>query len=428
MRVPKAMQFDVGKLSSFHQQTEGLAHSVRVERLAEGCVEVPMPPSPPPALAFTDGGWTVSVVADEASEYMSPQVLFGADGLPAIFHQAPTGVVGPEGENETGLTMTQCADSRCSQATSGDAIALDMWAGGTFVLDGEGLPIAAYWSYETGQMLGFARCDDAVCSGVTSAELFEADAWANPDIAVASNGLAVMAFQNYTFNPGPIQVAFCVDAACSSVDVVDLDSDCLDADCNRFWVYNTTSLALTPDDRPVVVYTPGSGKLRLVVCDDPRCSSFTASTVDDTGSNGEAARVTIGLDGNPVIGYYADGTAKLAFCLDPLCEQVTVAELGESIRDAWYGPRMAVLGDGRIAVAYSAPTDSPRLAVCSYPCADPVVSVLADVTGSYSIVAGPDGLPLIAFIDGAESINGPPYEIPGQLVDAKCTDPSCLLG
>ncbi len=286
--------------------------------------------------------------------------------------------------------------------------------------------MAAFWSYDTGQALGFARCDDAACSSATRAELLEADAWANPDIAVRSDGLVVMAFQNYTFNPGPIQVAFCADAACSTVDVVDLDFDCVDAGCERFWVHNTVTVALTPDDRPVVVYASGSGRTRLVVCEDPRCTSFSASTLDDTGGESEAARVAMGPDGNPVIGYYADGTAKLAFCLDPLCNQVSIAELGLSIRDPWRPPRVAVLGDGRIAVSYAAPPDRLHLAVCSYPCSDPTVYVLADVTGPYTMAAGPDGLPLIAFVEGVKYLDEPPHSVPGHLVVAKCTDPNCL--
>ncbi|MEE8330622.1 MAG: hypothetical protein V3R84_02540, partial [Acidimicrobiia bacterium] len=422
--VALAMGTDGNPLLAYHTGSD----LVLIRCVDPACVEAPPPAPPPPALAFTDTAWTINVAAEVVFDNYGPQVLFDAEGLPIILHNAPTGTVGPEGENEWGLARADCEDSSCSQVTNIDPAELNTWFGANWAIDGQGRVVSTFWSYDTDRMLGFARCDDVACSSATTTELFVADAWANPDIAIASDGLAVMAFQNYTFNPGPIQVAFCADAECSSVDVVDLDFDCVDADCNRFWVHNSTALALTPDDRPVVVYTSSSGLLRLVVCEDARCSSFEASTLDDTGGASEAAEVTIGPDGNPVVGYYADGTAKLAFCLDPHCDEVAVAELGESIRDAWALPRMAVLGDGRIAVAYSAPTDSPRLAVCSYPCTDPAVSVLVGVTGSYSLGVGPDGLPLIAFIDGADWSDEPPYEIPGRLVVAKCADLSCLGG
>ena len=390
------------------------------------CVDVPPPAPAPEALSFSDPGWTLHVAADDQAVDRNPTVVFDTDGLPVIFHETPR-QLGPDGEIETsGFAVTFCADQSCSRATTSDPLAVDLGFGGSFALDGEGLPVAVFWrppwSNDTGRMLGYARCDDPACSSATHTELFEGDAAAKPDIAIGSDGLMVMAFQNMTINNGPIQVAFCVDMACSSVDVVDLEIDCVDAACERYWVHNTVTLALTPDDRPVVVYASPSGRTRLMVCDDPRCSTYSAQTLDDNGSEQETAQVAIGPDGNPIIGYYTDEMVRLAFCLDPFCDQVTIAELGDSAQYMLGPPRVAVLGEGRIAVGFASPTYSNRLAVCSYPCSDPTVYVLAD--GLYTIAAGPDGLPLIAFAPSGDNLDEPP----SQLVVAKCTEPDCLGG
>ena len=66
----------------------------------------PAPAPAPGALSFSDPGWTTHVAADEAFDWPRPAVAFDADGLPVIFHQGPTGQLGPEGETKSGLAVT----------------------------------------------------------------------------------------------------------------------------------------------------------------------------------------------------------------------------------------------------------------------------------------------------------------------------------
>jgi hypothetical protein len=70
---------------------------------------------------------------------------------------------------------------------------------------------------------------------------------------------------------------------------------------------------------PVVSYA--SAGLKLIVCDDPICSSKTVRILDASVQGGTDVSMRLSSSGNPVISYYDEdnGNLKLIVCNNPTC-------------------------------------------------------------------------------------------------------------
>ena len=165
---------------------------------------------------------------------------------------------------------------------------------------------------------------------------------AEPALIVGADGFGLLAY--YDRANGDLKVAHCVDAACSAVTTVTVDS--------MGDVGGRASLALRPGGLPVISYEDTTNaQLKLALCADPLCT--TASTVViDSGlarlrQNNAAA---LASDGRPLVAYLTaaavPGPARLktAHCEDAGCSTTTVSDVSQAWTSAM---ALVVAGDGR---------------------------------------------------------------------------------
>ena len=185
-----------------------------------------------------------------------------------------------------------------------------------------------------------------VLSFAVPAAAAQIDAAGEPSLVIGSDGLGLVAYKDTTSLD--LKVAHCVDAACSAVTTVTVDST---GD-----VGGRASLALRPGGLPVISYEDATnGDLKLALCADALCSTASTVVVDPDLLHGDGGRteVAIGGDGLPLIAYVSgalpviNGGLRVAHCNDPLCATATITELAEAYGNA----ALRIAGDGRGTVA-----------------------------------------------------------------------------
>jgi hypothetical protein len=172
-----------------------------------------------------------------------------------------------------------------------------------------------------------------------------------PSLVIGSDGLGLVAYKDEAGLD--LEVAHCVDAACSAVTTVTVDS--------AGDVGGRASLALRPGGLPLITYEDATnGDLKLALCADALCSAATTVVVDPDLQPGGTGRteVAIGGDGLPLVAYVngaiglANGRLRVAHCEDLACGTTTISELG----DAYGAAALRIGGDGLGTVAWSVRT------------------------------------------------------------------------
>jgi Calx-beta domain-containing protein len=151
----------------------------------------------------------------------------------------------------------------------------------------DGLGIVAYRAGATND-LEVAHCMDAACSAVTTAVVDSAgDVGYRATMVIAPNGRPVISYLDVT--NGDLKVAFCADPVCATASMVVLDPDVgisSQPDAGR------TAIAVGADGLVLVAYTdmePGvpppphfvNDRLKIVHCDDAACATRTTTNVMD---------------------------------------------------------------------------------------------------------------------------------------------------
>jgi hypothetical protein len=239
-------------------------------------------------------------------------------------------------------------------------------------------------------------------------------------IAIGTDGNPVISYLDATHND--LKVARCNDPICAgrneTLSTVDAATH----------VFADTSLAIGTDGNPVISYYDGTNdSLKVARCNDPACAGGdeTLSTVDVTSDVGFYNSLEIGVDGNPVVGYWdaANGDLKIARCNDPACAggDETLSTV-DSPGTVGFTISLAIGSDGNPVVSYWDQTNRRlKVARCNDPaCAGGVtLSAVDSVLGfDSSITIGTDGNPVVAYDDG----------LPGHLKVVRCNDPACANG
>jgi hypothetical protein len=185
-----------------------------------------------------------------------------------------------------------------------------------------------------------------------------------------------------------------------------------------------TSVTIGIDGLPIISYYAAiAGALKVAHCDDATCSSFTVSTIDDVGDVGEDSSIAIGTDGLPIISYRDNTTGdrklKVAHCHDVACNGATITTLASGGVVGWF-TSIAIGTDGLPIISYYH-SGVLKVAHCndaactSATISEPTVDV--DDFGGFwtSIAIGIDGLPIISYYDGGS----------GELKVAHCDDVVC---
>lgn len=225
-------------------------------------------------------------------------------------------------EVDQGLRIVTCEDPRCedSSTVTVPTAGHDGYRA-SLALNRANHPVIAYG---TNAGINLIFCDDAVCTGTTTATptagrveaftsatsltLTEAD---HPVLAYSNNG---------------IQVVVCSDPACTSAASKTVDSIINNSHNDRT---RPPALSLDGDGHPVIAYADyDNSRLRLAVCEDPRCDGVSNTTVSTPSQVHGASAVavdntgltTIAHIGDPVIDpHFRRYVVGITACDDPRC-------------------------------------------------------------------------------------------------------------
>ena len=321
--------------------------------------------------------------------------------LPAVSAPAP----GPG----TITTPALAADTaRTAGVTSSVAIGTD------------GLPLISYYSGGSGDLV-VAHCDDALCATTTTTHIdTPGDVGRFTSIKIGTDGLGIIAYTSRV-NPDnrtitdDLKVAHCVDVACTSATITNLDSfSTVDA---------KPSVAIAGDGLPTIAYQDDTGgqsagsvtKIKVTHCRNPACTSASVSTTIDTvppnGGSGEGEPGGVSMAASPTgllyIGYVSGQRAlKIATCFDPACQNVLpyVAEQAPAGYTGWF-PSLAIGRDGLPLVSYFR-DGGLSVAHCVNISCSGITATTVDVHvgislggQDVSLAIGADGLGVISYFD-----------------------------
>jgi hypothetical protein len=168
------------------------------------------------------------------------------------------------------------------------------------------------------------------------------------------------------------------------------------------------------DGVPVVAFVnTNSDDIKLTVCNDANCSSYTTRTIDSTVQNGYPS-LAISPDGKPVISYWDAGVNRLylAICADAACSSSTIVD----VLSGGVYPSLAITSDGKPVISYGGSgviVTACDDAACSTKTTR-TVDAASNIITSTSLALTPDGKPVIGYMD-----------VSGKLKLAICGDATC---
>ena len=241
--------------------------------------------------------------------------------------------------------------------------------------------------------LEVAHCVDTACSSVTTATIGEPDHFAFDEVSITigSDGLGLITF----IDPKGLfpTVAHCENVACSTATVTAVDT-------SNF--RNGSSVTIGADGLGLMSYE-ASSHLKVTHCSNLDCSSFTNATLDSDFDVGGWSSITTGSDGLGLISYHDrdNGSLKVAHCSDITCSSATTATIDSG--DTGGFTSITIGSDGLGLVSYEAPQTHAgplKVAHCSnIACSEATTTTLdpdGDLFGT-AITTGVDGLGLVTF-------------------------------
>ncbi|MFL5799364.1 MAG: hypothetical protein ACJ77A_15705 [Actinomycetota bacterium] len=215
-----------------------------------------------------------------------------------------------------------CTDVRHLNIAEGYGITASL----SLTLGADGLPIASYWSPNTGRELRTAQCDNPTCTAginISQAEANPGDPNLNlvgveTSIAIGADGLPVIA--HWDEHDGDLIVTHCGNAACSFGN-----QSTTAVEGSGAQLGSLPSIAIGSDKLPVMTYFDDTANVLLLTrCNDVACAGQDESlTTVDTGTDGPSS-ITIGVDGLPIISYAKGGLLKTAHCGNAACDSGNV--------------------------------------------------------------------------------------------------------
>jgi hypothetical protein len=271
-------------------------------------------------------------------------LAIGADGL---------GLVSYFDATNGDLKVAHCQNVACSIAATAT---LDSEGGPSSIAVGvDGRALIAFVANEA---LNVAHCSDVVCSTTTLATIDVVQGETHPSIAIGADGLGLISYSNHAEDNPRIDVAHCLDVACSAatiatpwpcfceqitsiaigsdglglISAADIDSNlavvhCSNLDCSAgtptyvgLSLVRAGSIAVGIDGFGLVSSIMGDGQgLHVTHCEDVACSTATNTAVDPSGFAEGYTSISIGADARPLISYYHDSDLKVAHCSNPSC-------------------------------------------------------------------------------------------------------------
>ncbi|MEX1253390.1 MAG: flexitail domain-containing putative surface protein [Dehalococcoidia bacterium] len=217
------------------------------------------------------------------------------------------------------LQLLHCNDPNCAggdDSTQSPDTASGVGDYTSLTLDSVGNPVASYYD-DTNDNLKLLHCNDPNCAGA-------GDSIQSPDTAGAVGPYTSLVLDaagnpvvSYSGN-GDLKVLHCNDPYCVGANESIQSPDTTD----NIW---DTSLVLDAAGNPVVsYYTPTTGDLKLLHCNDPNCAGGNDSiqSPDTGGDVGQFPSLALDAAGNPVVSFsdsFGDNELKVIHCNDPNC-------------------------------------------------------------------------------------------------------------
>ena len=295
------------------------------------------------------------------------------------------------------LKVLHCDDPNCSGDESANISSPDTsghWVGWytSLVLDGSGNPVVSYYDGGYGD-LRVLHCDDPKCSGDESANITSPDTGGDvgwyTSLALDGSPTHNPVVSYYDSSNKDLKVLHCDDPKCSGDESANISSP----DTSGHWVGQFTSLVLDGSGNPVVSYKDVTNGVKVLHCDDPKCSGDESANITspDT-SGGEFWYTSLVLDGspthNPVVSYYhrwPNYDLKVLHCDDPKCSGDESANISSPDTGGNVGAytSLALDGSGYPVVSYWDGTNFDlKVLHCDNPkCAAAAVGGIAELPG-----------------------------------------------
>jgi hypothetical protein len=326
----------------------------------------------------------------------------------ALFLVAPT-IAAAASTDDRGAPQPDSIVSLDTALDTGDHV--DM------VLDAAGNPVISYFDATNGD-LRVLRCTNPDCSGTQTAVSPDPDSATNvvglyTSIALTSTNMPVIAYADQT--TGELKVLACNTVDCSGPQ-----------DATGFTAGGPTSISLElAGDAPVVVFqdnAAGGQTLGFLRCEELTCGHTVMPITLDAQ---EINYPSLALDaaGNPVIAYFylGAGDLRLIHCDDPRCSGTEPFEVPDDDIDAGLFPSVRLDQSGNPVIAYYVGNLGLRLLTCSNPeCSGTQTPIdITEVTGGQrpSLVLDDAGHPVISY----SSFPGDDLGLL-RCVDATCAD------
>jgi hypothetical protein len=236
-------------------------------------------------------------------------------------------------------------------------------------------------------------------------------------MAIGIDGLPIISEQDSVATH--LKIVHCTNTACGTKDA----PSTIDA-ANSTGQFS--SIAIGIDGVPIIAYYADAAKdLKVVHCTRVDCSSSEAPvTVDATGADvGSFAAITVGSDGLPIIAYadLASGNLKILHCTTVNCSQHDAPRIVTLLSTATYSIGIVIGADGFPFIVHSGviSTDAVTAVHCTnVSCSAGVQTVGQGIGATASVTIGRSGFPVIALFDGGSA----------QLKMKACSEALCSTG
>ncbi len=244
-------------------------------------------------------GNSVLTVDDLGRVGEGTSIAIGSDGLPIIsFRDHFT----------EQLRVVHCGDTTCSDNNLTQKLDQDEFGGfqSSLAIGVDGLPIIVYRIGITDD-LRIIHCGNVRCSKDNVGRTLDSvgNVGFNPSIAIGSDGLPVVAYKNGSTSD--LKFVHCEDVTCLTKG----DPETLDGGALTGF---DPSITIAADGLPIISYQDASKEnLVLIHCGDVACTSgVVRNVVIGNSAAGSDSSMTIGVDGLPIIAYFAASDADLA--------------------------------------------------------------------------------------------------------------------
>lgn len=237
--------------------------------------------------------------------------------------------------------------------------------------------VSFYFGLEADLML--AICNNPTCSSyiIRTVDNSSGLMGHHTSLALTTTNIPIISYLDTT--NGRLKLAICNNPTCTAPTIRILDT---------FFGAGNTSLKLAPGNIPIISFYKeelplNNGKLSLVLCGNPTCSTHTVRTIDSSGDVGDYNSLALTSSGMPIMSYQdiTNDDLMLAQCLTPTCTTLFKRSIDTTGAVGQF-TSLVLLGGSIPVISYFDYTNQDlKLAICNnWACNAPQVRTI-DSTG-----------------------------------------------